>query len=242
MNSLYTHHRRTHLPAPRHVPRHRHGCRRERDCGQRASPRCGPNLPGYVQLAMVRTRSGLGDAATSRAPVRAQPVGSVVVGVHLEVPESVVDVGVANEEVEPDPRAALAEDMIGGGDHLYAVDVTLDEIADDARRHDITVLDPVLRAGELEQRGEVPDLPVPSHDLRVAIFGFQAPEEHLVPSAAVWRDRAAQAYLDFLEVLIGGVPAEHLSVRELVPAPRTSEHGGRSGLVSLRRWPPCEGA
>src|SRR5258708_10613644 len=189
---------------------------------------------------MVRTRSGLGGAGTSR-PLPVQPVASVVVGVHLEVPESVVDVGVANEEVEPDPRAALVEDIIGDGDHLYAVDVTLDEIADDARRHDITVLDPVLRAGELGQRGEVPDLPVPPYDLRVAIFGFQAPEEHLVPSAAVWRARAPQPYPDFLEVLIGGVPAEHLRLRVLVPAPRTSEHGGRVGAASLRGGSPGSG-
>src|SRR5258708_16801933 len=187
---------------------------------------------------MVRTRSGLGGAGTSR-PLPVRSVASVVVGIHLEVPESVVDVGVANEEVEPDPRAALVQDIIGGGDYLYAVDVTFDEIADDARCHDITVLDPVLRAGELGQRGEVPDLPVPPHDLRVAILGFQAPEEHLVPGAAVWRDRAAQAYLDFLEVLIGGVPAEHLRVRVLVPAPkdqRARRSDRRCLLPGRPRW------
>src|SRR5258707_2827138 len=212
---------------------------------------CGPDEPSTGLHPCARTRRharprdelsiarALGCCASGGLPRfvpisgRAQPVGSVVVGVHLEVLESVVDVGVANEEVEPDPRAALVEDIIGSGDHLYAVDVTLDEISDDARRHDITVLDPVLRAGELGQRGEVPDLPVPPHDLRVANFGFQAPEEHLVPGAAVWRDRAAQAYLDFLEVLIGGVPAEHLRVRVLVPAPMTSEHGGRIVVVSF---------
>src|SRR5215831_16773461 len=149
------------------------------------------------------------DAAIPRGNERL-PARSVVVAIHLEVRETVVDVGVANEEVEADPRSALAEDVIGSGDHLHAVDVALDDVADDARLDDVAVLDAILRAGELGQRGEVPDLPVPPHDLRVAVGGLQAPEEHLVPGAAVWLHRAAQAYLDLLEVLVGRVPAEHL--------------------------------
>src|SRR4249919_3870067 len=145
-----------------------------------------------MPAATCRSTAAAGLPQTDRMP----GPGSAVVGVHLEGPEPVVHVGIADEEVEPDPRAALAEDVVGGGDHFHAVDVALDDVAGDARLDDVAVLDPVLRAGELGQRGEVPDLPVPPDDLRVAFLGLQAAEEHLVPAAAVRLHRAAQADLD----------------------------------------------
>src|SRR6185312_3396169 len=169
----------------------------------------------------------------------APPGCSAVVGVDLEVPEAVVDVGVADEEVEPDPRAALAEDVIDSGDFLHAVDVAPDDVAGDARLDHVAVLDPVLRTGELGQGREVANLPVPPHDLRVAVLGLEAPEEYLVPRAPVRGDRAAQPYLDLLEVLIGRVPAEYRRSRVLVPAPPAGQHGRGVVVVSLRAGRPA---
>src|SRR5215469_1983141 len=86
-------------------------------------------------------RGRLGRPDRDRAEGSPSSRGSVVVAVHLEVRETVVDVGVTDEEVKPDPRAALAEDVIGSGDHLHAVDVALDDVADNTRLNDVAVLD-----------------------------------------------------------------------------------------------------
>ena len=70
-----------------------------------------------------------------------------------------VDVGVADEEVEADSGTARTEHVVGGGDHFHAVNESPDVMAGDCRLHDVTIPDPVLRTDKLPQRREVPDLP-----------------------------------------------------------------------------------
>ena len=131
-----------------------------------------------------------------------------------------VDVGVADEEIEADPGAARVEGVVGSGDHFHAVDESPDVAAGDDRLHDVTVADPVLRADKLPQRREIPDFAVPPHDLGVGVLGLQASPEDLVSGAAVRRQGAAQAYLDFLEILLRRVLAEHGRGDVLARAPR----------------------
>ena len=57
-----------------------------------------------------------------------------------------VDVGVADAEVEPDAGAALGEDVVRRRDDFHAVDESLEDVADDGCLDQVAVLDPVLRA------------------------------------------------------------------------------------------------
>src|SRR5271156_6006370 len=131
--------------------------------------------------------------------------------------------------------------VIGSGDHFHAVDESGDVVAGDYRLHHVTIPDPVLRAGKLPQRREIPDLPVPPHDLGVGVFCLQASPENLVSGAAVWREGAAQANLDFLEILLRLVLAENCRRHMLVLSPHSGDHGGRVVVVSLRRDPRSPG-
>src|ERR1700730_12528103 len=108
---------------------------------------------------------------------------SAVVGVDLEVRESMVDVCIPDEEIEPDSRASGLEHVVFGGDDFHAVDESLEDVAVDGRLDHITVFDCVLRANELLERCEVAHLAVPAHDLRVALICREASPEHLVPGA-----------------------------------------------------------
>src|SRR5438445_9261708 len=81
-------------------------------------------------------------------------------GVDLKVCETVVDVGVPDEKVESDSGAAGVEHVVGGRDHLDAVDEPFEEVAVNRCLYHVAVLDAVLRADQLLQRGEVSDLPV----------------------------------------------------------------------------------
>src|SRR5229473_6336694 len=130
-----------------------------------------------------------------------------------------VDVGVADEEIESYSRTARGEDVVGGRDHLDTVDEPLEHVALNSRLHHVPVLNTVLRADELLQRGEVPYLPVPTHDFRISLVRLETPEEHLVPGAEMWRDRAAQPYLDLLEVLGRRILAENGALPVLVLPP-----------------------
>src|ERR1700680_724445 len=104
-----------------------------------------------------------------------------------------VDIGVADEEIETDSRAPGVEDIIGGRDDLHAIDESLEHVATNCRLYHVAVLASVLGTDELLERGEVPDLSVPAHDFGISLIGFEASPEHLVPCAHVRRDRAAQA-------------------------------------------------
>src|SRR5207344_2050279 len=93
-------------------------------------------------------------------------------------------------------------------DDLHAVDVALEDIADDRGLDLVAIHDPDLGTGAALQRLPPPDRTVPAHDLRVARLALEAAPEHLVARAAVRDQRVAQAELDFLEVLLGRVPDE----------------------------------
>src|SRR5437762_1155023 len=108
---------------------------------------------------------------------------SVVVAVYLEGGEPMIDVGVADEEVEADSGTALTEHVVGRGDHLHAVNESPDVMAGDCGLHDVAIPDPVLRTDKLPQRREVPDFTVPPHDLGIGIVRLEASEENLVPGA-----------------------------------------------------------
>src|SRR6266851_5271682 len=122
-------------------------------------------------------------------------------------------------------------DVVGGRDHLDTVDEPLEHVALNSRLHHVPVLNTVLRADELLQRGEVPNLPIPTHDFRVSLVSIETPEEHLVPGAEMWRDRTAQPYLDLLEVLGRRVLAENRALRVLVLPPGARQHRGRIVVV-----------
>src|SRR5262249_28331337 len=57
--------------------------------------------------------------------------------------------------------------------------------------------------------------------------------EHLVPRAAVRRQRAPQADLDLLVILLRRVSAEHPRLDLLILAPGARQQGGRIGVRSL---------
>src|SRR5687767_14794071 len=130
-----------------------------------------------------------------------------------------VDVGVPDAEVEPDPGTARLVRVVDRGSHLDTVDVTGDHAADDACLHDITVLHAELRALVPYQRFPAANLAVPSDDLRVSILGLEASPENLVPRATVRNDCRTQPDLDLLEVFLGLILAEHGAFDELVLAP-----------------------
>src|ERR1700674_2724849 len=144
-----------------------------------------------------------------------------------------VDIGVADEEIETDSRTSRVEDVICGPNDLHAVDESLQDVAPNRRLDHVAVLDSILRADELLQRGEVPYLSVPAHDFGIALIRFEAPPEHLVPRADVRRDRAAQASLDLLVVLRCRVLAEYRAFGVLVPSPCSGQHRGRIVVVPL---------
>src|SRR5258708_30755946 len=81
-------------------------------------------------------------------------VHSAVVGLHLEGFEPMVDVGVADEEIETDSGTARGEDLVGGGDDLDAVDEPLEHVAGHGPLGAIAILDAEVRADQLLQRGE----------------------------------------------------------------------------------------
>src|SRR6266852_180911 len=149
-----------------------------------------------------------------------------------------VDVGVADEEIESYSRTARGEDVVDGRDHLDTVDEPLEHVALNSRLHHVPVLNTVLRADELLQRGEVPYLPVPTHDFRVSLVRLETPEEHLVPGAEMWRDRAAQPYLDLLEVLGRRILAENGAPSRAGSSPRRPSALRSDRRSPLRGWSP----
>src|SRR5580704_7608349 len=160
---------------------------------------------------------------------------SIVVGIHLKEREAVIDVRVTDTEVEPDPRTAGVERVVGGGDDFDAVDEPAQHVALDGGLDEVAVLDAVAGTGQLRERGEVCDRAVPPDDLRVGRWGLQAPEEHLVARAHVRGYRAAQPYLDLLEVFLGLVAAEHRALHVLVGAPLAGQHRRRIVVVAFGR-------
>src|SRR5262249_54964761 len=143
----------------------------------------------------------------------------LVVGVDLVRREAEVAVAVPDAVVEAHPQTALGVGVVRDRDHLDAVDEPLDHVAGDGRLDQISVLDPVPSAAELLQRGPVSDLPVPPDDLDVGVRRLQAPPEHLVPSAAMGRERASQTDLDLLVILLMLVSAEDPCLDLLILAP-----------------------
>src|SRR5713226_8326758 len=106
--------------------------------------------------------------------------------------EAVVDVGVADEEIEADSGASGLEHVLGGRGHLLAVDQAADMVALNVGLDLVAVLHAVLRADELLQRREIPDIAIPAHDLRVALVGLEASPENLIAAAPIRFDLAAQ--------------------------------------------------
>src|SRR5260370_13446340 len=146
-----------------------------------------------------------------------------------------IDVRFTDTGVEPVPRTAGIERVVGGGDDFHAVDESAQHVILNGSLDEVAVLHAVVGTGQLRERGEVCDLAVPPDDLRVGVSGLQAPEEHLVARAHVRGYRATQPYLDLLEILLRLVAAEHSALHVLVAAPLAGEHRRRIVVVTLGR-------
>src|SRR5260370_23152508 len=158
---------------------------------------------------------------------------SVVGAVDLEVRESKIDIALSDAIIEPDSRIALLVSVVRNGYHFHAVQISLDDIANNRCLYRVPVLDSILRTSVLFQRSPVLDFPVPPDNLDVGFRCLQASPEHLVPRAILRRQGATQAYFDLLEVLLCLVSAEHLSFAVLVLSPYALEQCGRIGVISL---------
>src|SRR5215472_16552764 len=138
------------------------------------------------------------DACTARPLVgrmvaaRGWCAESVIPGVHLVVGQPVVGVGGLVAVVEPHYRVAGGVGIVGGGCHLNAIDVSLDDAPDDGRLYDIAVLDPEFRAVLPAQGCNAAERPFPPDDLRVPSLRLQRPEEHLISRDPVRTQPAAQ--------------------------------------------------
>src|SRR5229473_7135573 len=197
-----------------------------------ASSICRPKV-----MVPKQSRETFRPVRPSRICSMATPSGLVhlvVVGLHLKRSEPVVDVGVTDEEIEPYSRTARGEGVVCGRDDLDAADETFEDVAANGRLDHIAILDAILRTDQLFQRGEVPHLSIPAHDFRVSLVGLKAPPEHLIPRAQMRCDRAAQAYLDLLEVLGRRFFAENSALPVLVLSPSTRQHRGRIVVVPFR--------
>src|SRR5580704_11426783 len=180
--------------------------------------------------------SATGTLAGSHYGARFDPLRrSIVVGIDLKKREAVIDVRVTDTKVEPDPRTAGIERVVGRGDDFNAVDESAQHVTFSDGLDEVAVLYAVVGTGQLRERGEVRDRAVPPDDLRVGLCGLQTSEEHLVAGAHVRGYRATQPYLDLLEILLRLVAAEHSALHVLVAAPLTGEHRRRIVVVTLGR-------
>src|SRR6516164_2554952 len=148
-----------------------------------------------------------------------------IVGMGLEECQAVIDIGVADEEVEPDARAAGLDLVVDGRDHLLAVHIAPDDIAGDGGLDQVAVLHAIFLADQLLERGEIADLAVPADDLGVTSVRLQAAPEHLIAVAPMRLDAAPQPDLHFLEILVGLVLAEDPGSAVLVASPASGEDG-----------------